>query len=108
MYTPQVTKRPPLFGELREIRKPFSNSHIGKWNSQNLQRIAKSPLNLPAPVLNHTKFAPFALIFQDSLSPLAKLPTFATFMHLCIFADFTRFALIGKQPRLEQIQRNPP
>ena len=81
---------------------------IGKWNSQNLQQIAQNLLNSPVLVLNHVKFTPSVLIFQDSLSPLAKLLTFATFTHLCIFADFVRFALIGKQPRLERIQRNPP
>ena len=86
MYTPQVTKKPIILSN--NVKKRFSNSHHGKWNSQNLQQIVHNPLNSPVLVQNHTKFVQSALISQDSLSPLAKLPKFVTFIHFCIFADF--------------------
>ena len=101
MYTPQSNQKHISLANNAKFMNHFPIHTIGKWNSQNLQRIAQNPFNSPILVLNPTKFTPTALIFQDSLSPLAKLPTFATLAHLCIFADFARFAFIGKQPRLE-------
>ena len=105
---PPSNQKAHHFSKKHEIRKPFSNLHHGKWNSQKLQRIAHNPLNSPILIQNHAKFALSTLISQDSLSPLAKLPKFTTFAHLCIFTDFALFTLAGKQPRLERIQRTPP
>ena len=62
------------FGKLRKIRRPFSNSDNGKWNSQNLQQIVQNLLNLPTLTVNHMKFAQFVPISRGSLYPRAKLP----------------------------------
>ena len=70
------------FGKLREIRRRFSNSDNGKWNSQNLQQIVQNLLNLPTVTINHVKFAQFAPISQGSLYPWAKLPKLAA---ICAF-----------------------
>ena len=52
------------FGKLRKFRRPFSDSHHRKRNSQNLQQIAQNLLNLPTVTANHAKFAQFASISQ--------------------------------------------
>ena len=56
-----------MFGKLREIRQPFFDLDYEKWKLQILQRIARNPLNSPAPTVNHVKLAQFTLISNDSL-----------------------------------------
>ena len=107
MYTPQVTKKPIIFANNMKFANHFP-IHTMVNGTQKLQRIAQNPLNSSTPVLNHTKFMQSTLISQDSLSPLAKLPKFMTFTHSCNLTDFAQFTLAGKQPRLQQIQQNPP
>ena len=67
MYPPQVVKKSPHFGKLREIHPPFFDLDYEKWKLQILQRIARNPLNSPAHTANHAKLAQFTLISKDSL-----------------------------------------
>ena len=76
-------------GKLRKFHWPFSNSHHGKWNFQNLQQIAQNLLNLLTITANHTKFVQFASISQGSLYPRVELSNFAIFVYLCNFVDFS-------------------
>ena len=86
-YTPQVTKRPIVLANNAKFANHFP-IHTMVNGTQNLQQIVHNPLNSPVLVQNHTKFVQSTLISQDSLSPLAKLQKFMTFVHFCIFADF--------------------
>ena len=85
-------------GKLCKFRRPFSDSHHGKWNSQNLQQIAQNLLNLPTVGANHAKFAQFASISQGSLYPWVELSNFTIFMYLCNFVDFSFKALVRWNP----------
>ena len=76
-------------GKLRKICWAFSNSDHGKWNSQNLQKIAQNLLNLPTITANHAKFVQLAPISQGSLYPRVELSNFAIFVYLCNFVDFS-------------------
>ena len=75
--TPPSNQKAHHSRKLCKIRKPFSDLHHGKWNSQNLQRIVQNPPNPPPLVHNFTKFAQSVLISQGSLYPLVKLSKFA-------------------------------
>ena len=77
-------------GKLRKFCRPFSDSHHGKWNSQNLQQIAQNLLNLPTVGANHAKFVQFASISQGSLYPRAKLPKLAAIRALGKLRKFRR------------------
>ena len=75
--------------KLHKFRRPFSNSHHGKWNSQNLQQIVQNLLNLLTVTANHAKFMQFASISQGSVYPRVELSNFAIFVYLCNFVDFS-------------------
>ena len=105
MYTPQVTKKPIIPTNNAKFADHFPIRTMVNGTLKILQRIAQNPLNSPTPVPNHVKFV---LISHDSLSPLAKLPKFATLVHSCNLTEFAQFTLAGKQPRLQRIQQNPP
>ena len=67
MYTPQSNQKAPIFGKSQKIRQPFSVLHTGKWNFQNLQRIAQNSHNYPTLVKNYVKFMQSVPISQSSL-----------------------------------------
>ena len=95
---PQSNQKAPVFGKSCEICQPFSISKTGKWNFQNLQRIAQNSHNSPTLVNNYTKFAQSVPISQSSLHTVVKLSKFATFVHFTILANFAHFAQMEINP----------
>ena len=66
MYPPKVVKK-PLFGKLREIRRPFLDLDHENWKPQISQQIARNLLNSPITMVNHAKSVRFLLISTNSL-----------------------------------------
>ena len=92
---PKVIKKPLHLANYAKFANHFSISHTGKWNLQNLQRIAQ---NSPTLVNNYAKSVQSAPISESSLHTVVKLSKFVTFARFTILANFAHFAQMEINP----------